>query len=222
MTQAAACVSNFSMEAFMPASFMQITQRFTQNGAPLVGYSVVVTYTGGNTKARLYNDANGSARFADNILITDADGNISAYVDGSKTYRLSVRNQGSLPGFIAVVDPVFPLAAGVVAQAASLQADSNDVPFAAAITPVCSKPETVLNIGALTGAMTVNAPTNPQKGFRLQFMFAQDATGGRAITWNAVFSKAADGAGTPSQVGATEFVYNGSKWLQVGGALTFR
>jgi hypothetical protein len=42
-------------------------------------------------------------------------------------------------------------------------------------------------------------------------------TGGRTITWNAAFKKAADGAGTANQKGATSFVYDGTNWVQVGG-----
>lgn len=44
---------------------------------------------------------------------------------------------------------------------------------------------------------------------------------GRAITWNAAFKKAADGAGTASQRGATRFIYDGTNWLQTGGALVW-
>lgn len=76
-------------------------------------------------------------------------------------------------------------------------------------------------IGALTNNTTNNAPTNPTKGKILTFAFIQDATGGRTITWNAVFKKAADGAGTANQKGATQFVYDGTDWIQTGGPLVF-
>jgi hypothetical protein len=48
-------------------------------------------------------------------------------------------------------------------------------------------------VEVLTGNLTINAPTNPRTGAMLTFAFIQDATGGRTITWNAVFKKAADG-----------------------------
>ena len=77
------------------------------------------------------------------------------------------------------------------------------------------------NIGALTGNLTMNAPTNPRLNQHLRIVFAQDATGGRTITWNAAFKKAADGAGTANQKGATSFIYDGTDWVQVGGPLAF-
>lgn len=39
----------------------------------------------------------------------------------------------------------------------------------------------------LTGAITVNAPTNGANGQRLEFWWLQDATGGRVVTYNAVY-----------------------------------
>lgn len=71
------------------------------------------------------------------------------------------------------------------------------------------------------GNITIAAPTNPRNGTRLEFSITQDAIGGRTITWNAAFKKAADGAGGAAGVGATSFVYNGTNWVQIGGALAF-
>ena len=69
------------------------------------------------------------------------------------------------------------------------------------------------------GNLTISAPSNPRTGGMLVFAFTQDVTGGRTITWNAAFKKAADGAGTANQKGATSFVYDGTNWVQVGGGL---
>lgn len=76
-------------------------------------------------------------------------------------------------------------------------------------------------MGVLIGNLTINPPANPRTGAMLVFTFAQDATGGRTITWNAVFKKAADGTGTGNQKAGTSFVYDGANWVQVGGALTW-
>lgn len=92
--------------------------------------------------------------------------------------------------------------------------------YAATITPDCSKAERFI-IGALTGALTMNAPTNAQPGQTLEFAFLQDGTGGRVITWNAVFKKAADGAGTANQRASTRFLYDGTNWIQQGGAMAW-
>lgn len=97
---------------------------------------------------------------------------------------------------------------------------TQSIAYAASITPVVSDGERVV-VGVLTGGITINAPTNPYAGAKLCLSFTQDGTGGRAITWNAVFKKAADGAGTANQVGATEFIYDGTNWVQLGGALAW-
>ena len=78
-----------------------------------------------------------------------------------------------------------------------------------------------VSIGALTSTITINAPTNPYVGQVMTIRFLQDATGGRTITWNAVFKKAADGAGAANQVGCTQYMYDGTSWVQIGGALAW-
>lgn len=90
--------------------------------------------------------------------------------------------------------------------------------YAATITPNPNLGSRI-NVGALTGALTINAPVNPQSGQVIDFSFLQDATGGRVITWNAVFKKAVEANGTANQVGSTFFRYNGTNWIQQGGVL---
>jgi hypothetical protein len=97
---------------------------------------------------------------------------------------------------------------------------AQSIAYAATITPDARLSERVI-VGALTGNLTINAPTNPRTGAMLVFSFAQDATGGRTMSWNSVFRKAADGAGAANQKGATSFVYDGANWVQVGGALSW-
>ncbi len=99
--------------------------------------------------------------------------------------------------------------------------DYQDIAYAASITPDLSAGRTIV-VGALTGNLTINAPTSVVKGERITFTFVQDATGGRTITWNAVFKKAADGAGTANQVAATQFLcYDGTNFIQIGGAMSW-
>lgn len=71
------------------------------------------------------------------------------------------------------------------------------------------------------GNITIAAPTNPFLGAILRFVIIQDAVGGRTITWNATYKKAADGAGGANGKGATSFTYDGTNWVQQGGALAF-
>lgn len=86
------------------------------------------------------------------------------------------------------------------------------VPYAATIT-VDPQLGSAVFVGSLTGNITVAAPTNPEIGDRLTFKFIQDATGGRTITWNAVF------VSTPTTVTTTlartsgSFIFDGTNWV---------
>lgn len=65
------------------------------------------------------------------------------------------------------------------------------ITFASSITPNADTTE-IANVGTLTGAITINAPTGtPQDGQNLTFRFVQDSTG-RAFTWNAAFAFGTD------------------------------
>lgn len=69
---------------------------------------------------------------------------------------------------------------------------ATSVAYAATVTPNADTTD-VLNIGALTGALTLAAPTGtPRDGQNLRVRFVQDATGGRAITYNAIFAFGSD------------------------------
>lgn len=82
--------------------------------------------------------------------------------------------------------------------------------------------QTIVIPGTLTGNTTIANPTNPRRGQRLTYVFTQDGTGGRTITWGSAFKAAANGNGTAGQKGATTFVYDGTNWQQESGALTFK
>lgn len=86
------------------------------------------------------------------------------------------------------------------------------IAYSASITPDAAAGERVV-VGTLTGNLTVNAPSNPVLGAELHFAFAQDATGGRTITWNSVFKKNADGVALANQKSAIAFIYDGTDWV---------
>ena len=87
--------------------------------------------------------------------------------------------------------------------------------FASTITPDPTLGQ-VWNIGALTGAITIAAPTTPWAGARLTIIFTQDGTGGRAVTWNAVFKFQTAWTNTGNTNGkqsSASFVYDGTNWV---------
>ncbi len=66
------------------------------------------------------------------------------------------------------------------------------VAYAAAITPNCDTTG-VLNVGALTGNLTMQAPAGtPRDGQTLTMRISTDATAGRTITWNSAYAFGTD------------------------------
>ena len=74
----------------------------------------------------------------------------------------------------------------------------------------------------LAGNRTLSAPsgTTPISGQFISLLIIQDGTGGRTITWNAVYEFALDTAPTLTATASLgdlfTFRYNGSKWLELG------
>jgi len=72
----------------------------------------------------------------------------------------------------------------------------------------------------LGGNRTLNAPANGSTGQFASLLVIQDGTGGRTITWNAIYEFAADTAPTLTATASLgdvfTFRYNGTKWLEVG------
>ena len=72
----------------------------------------------------------------------------------------------------------------------------------------------------LTDNRTMGAPSNGAAGQFISLLVIQDGTGGRTITWNAVYEFAADTAPTLTATANLgdlfTFRYNGAKWLEVG------
>lgn len=77
------------------------------------------------------------------------------------------------------------------------------------------------------GTGTISAPSNPVDGQRIDFQITQDATGTRALAWNAAFDWGVAGTAVlstgASVTDITGFIYNASKtkWLSVGTILGF-
>lgn len=91
-----------------------------------------------------------------------------------------------------------------------------DTVFASTVTP--DGRQGSINI-ALTGPITMAAPTNAAKGAKLRFVFTQDATGGRVVTWNAIYKVAWTPTTTASKINTIDFSYNGTNWIQVGAVV---
>lgn len=74
--------------------------------------------------------------------------------------------------------------------------------FAASYTPAVNL-GSVIAMAALTGNVTVNAPTGGAAGDELLFIWLQDGTGTRTITYNAVYKTTGTGAVTAITTGAS-------------------
>lgn len=95
---------------------------------------------------------------------------------------------------------------------------SNSPAYAASVTPNLAQANIWL-IGTLTGAITVNNPSNlPAAGEVITFRFTQDGTGGRNVSWgsNFVFPVAWSNTGnTANTVSIAHFVSTGTKLIAV-------
>ena len=68
----------------------------------------------------------------------------------------------------------------------------------------------------LTGNITIAAASTNYtvRGQRLRFIFTQDATGSRTVTWNAQYLTTWQPSTTASSVSVIEFVCDGTNWIQ--------
>ncbi|HVS78815.1 MAG TPA: glycosyl hydrolase family 28-related protein [Candidatus Saccharimonadales bacterium] len=92
------------------------------------------------------------------------------------------------------------------------------VAYASSITPDPYAGSEII-VGTLTGALTVNAPSNGHTGSHLRFVFTQDSTGGRVVTWNSAFKTNWSPTTTNGKVNTIDFIYDGTHWIQVGAAV---
>lgn len=92
----------------------------------------------------------------------------------------------------APTDPYYTPAHQAALQSAGSRA-VQAIAYAAAITPSAGSVDQVVNVGTLTGNITINAPTgSPVDGQVMRLRLAQDATGGRVITWDPAFAFGTD------------------------------
>lgn len=97
------------------------------------------------------------------------------------------------------------------------------VAYAATVTPNADTAD-VLNVGTLTGNITLAAPTGtPKDGQSLRMRFAQDATGSRTFTFNSAYAFGTDVTAALIPAAASskfELLFNwhagDSKWRAVG------
>lgn len=94
--------------------------------------------------------------------------------------------------------------------------------YAATVTPTVEFSHTIVVVGILTGNITIGAPIGARRGMKLTFVFTQDGTGTRTVTWNAVFAASANSGTTANHKAATMFTYDGTRWVQDAGAMTFK
>lgn len=104
----------------------------------------------------------------------------------------------------------------------SLQDGTQSVAYAATVTTTVSKAKTTVIVGTLTGNITIAAPIGARTGMELSYMFTQDGVGGRTVTWNAVFAASANSGSTAAHKACTTFKYDGTRWVQDAGAMTFK
>lgn len=103
----------------------------------------------------------------------------------------------SFPGPVSA--PVFRPAAVAIA-------------YAATITPNADT-TSIVNVGTLTGNITIAAPTGtPTDGQGMSFRFTQDGTGSRTYTWNAAFVFGTDILSTDLPATANAKFEVGFKW----------
>jgi parallel beta-helix repeat protein len=96
------------------------------------------------------------------------------------------------------------------------------VAYASSFTPTPALGE-VNMVGALTGAFNLNAPVTTIKGQRLTFILPQDATGGRNVTFNAIYKTDWTNAAPRTDASKTSvisFVCDGTNWQQLAPVVT--
>jgi hypothetical protein len=111
-----------------------------------------------------------------------------------------------------------PVTAGAVANGNNIRLPRGFVPitYAASVTPNMWTTETAKI--TLTGPITINAPASAVAGQFLRFIFVQDATGGRVVTFNAVYKASWTPDTTASKTNTITFECDGANWVQVSAA----
>lgn len=154
-------------------------------------------------------------------LAWDRDNVTPGYATYRQKYAVQIR-QGSAQCSITVIDDGNQSGAvtGDAVDGNVIRIDAQEggqtLAYAATITPDPYKGQTIKV--ALTGNVTVAATTRHHVGARMTFVFKQDATGGRTVTWNAQY-KANWTPNTAANLrNAITFEFDGTNWLQLSDA----
>lgn len=163
----------------------------------------------------IYLNPNPNRVLAGNIILSDKNGKQARIVQGGcsrliidRPSILGDKTNNSVPNAdISAVSVLGkPDTAGIF------------VSYAATLTPNVTNGFT--QVTAMTGALTINAPTTSTPislGDEFIIAFVQDATGGRIITWNPIWKAVTlTGAGTAGQKAVVTFKYDGSAFVQTG------
>lgn len=88
---------------------------------------------------------------------------------------------------------------------------SQDVSFIKASLPIDLTKGNILNIGTLTGNLQVAVPTGAIRSNEYTYIFTQDATGGREVTFPDGISF---GSGSPGKKLVLTFLFDGTDYIQ--------
>ena len=86
--------------------------------------------------------------------------------------------------------------------------------YASALTITTTAQNTTVNVGQLTGAVTVNvATTNPYIGDEIIFLFAADGTGSHIVTFGTGCVSTGTLTVAESKYGKATAHFNGTEWI---------
>jgi Pectate lyase superfamily protein len=93
------------------------------------------------------------------------------------------------------------------------------ISYSSSIT-VDAKQGDIVNVGVLTGNITINEPTNSAPGATLTFLIYQDSVGGRTVTWGGSYWRVNANVidTTAYHWSSITFICDGTWWIQTGGA----
>lgn len=171
-----------------------LTSSNTGSGVHLGAVASLHTFYGGDL-----NEGNGAAQ----DLLLDA-GSLQNHFYGSLTTRARVTDNGTEN--VILTTRLLKMPYLVLGRKATTEA--------VLVSGVDSTGGTTFDVAALTAARVVGLPLTPVDGQELEFLFLQDGTGGRNITWNAGFvgmtwSNVGNVANAKS---SQKVVYNGTNW----------
>lgn len=100
-------------------------------------------------------------------------------------------------------------------EAARIRRRRQFIAYAASITPDLSAGD-FIEVGPLTGNITINNPINGGEGDEVQFMLGQGTGGGFTLTWGPNFIGGPTAGGAAFTRRAVRFVNDGVRWILCG------